>query len=401
MKALTSISLALLALGFAKAWAGQDEPARIRLSAALLEDTVQGILPTPIRVPPPTGEPSPTNRPSLARLTEIKYCGATDKGAGRLRALLRLDPGEGPALLGKTGCQGVLADVAKRLAEESRGAEMVVADVEATWKPWELRLQVTRAEGTTKAVQARVAAALERRRELLVVPTADSRIQTGSGPIALYAVPSFLPSAVEIAILIGEDGAPSAPAKLAVAAREPELLGDATVAAQIPLPFANQLLRRLTWSRPVTVPVGSEEVELQRVSIGSQGAGERARLTLSGNATSLSMRETARWTIVMVGDPLRVSSVEIAPQLEDCKVLETVAALACNLRNGARIAAAETFAASLTQRYQGAKVHELVSPQTFRVSVAEERLTFTGDLFRMALGPRGLSASAKLSVPPP
>ena len=399
MKALTTISLALLASGFAKASAAEDEPARIRLSTALLEDAVRGLLPTQIRVPPPTGEPSATNRPSLASLTEIKYCGATDKGVGRFRVLLRLDSAEERATLGKAGCQGGIVEVAKRLAEENRGAEMAVADVEATWRAWELRLQITRAEGTTKTTQARVAAVLEKRRELFTVPTADSRIQTSEGPIALYAVPSFLPDAVEIAILIGTEGAPSATSKLAVAGREPELAGDATVAAQIPLVFANQVLRRLTWSRPLTVPVGNEEVELQHLSIGSQGAGERARVTLAGNATSQAMRETARFSLVMVGDPLRVSSVGITPESEDCKALDTVATVACNLRNGARVAAAQTFAASLTRRFQGIPVHELVSPQTFRVSVAEERLTFSGDLLRMALGPRGLAASARLSVP--
>jgi hypothetical protein len=401
MQTLTNCALALLLLGPATARAFENEPARIRLSSALLDETVQGLLPSLVRLPPPKGVPSASNRPTLATLTELKYCGATDKGAGRFRALLRLDTAEAAPVIGpgKIGCHGALADLASRLGQEADGAGIAVADVEATWRPWELRLVVVRAEGTSKAAKTRLAAVLERRREFLVVPTAESRIQTESGPIALYAVPSFLRAGVEIAILLGSSGAPAAPEQIATSSPEPRITGEANVAADVPLSFANQLLRQLTWSQPLTIPLNNDEVELRHVSMGGQGAGARARVTLSGNATPGSMRETVRWTIGMSGDPLCVSFVDIAAQTEDCSALGTMAALACRVRNGARVAAAETFAASLTQRYQGAPVHQLISPQTFRASVADQRVILTGDLLRMALGPRGLSATAKLSPP--
>jgi hypothetical protein len=299
------------------------------------------------------------------------------------------------ALLGKSGCQGGLPDLAKRAGEGNEEAGIVVADLEATWKPWEVRLVVVHAEGTTKLAKARLATGLEKRRELLVVPTGDTRIQLESGPLALYAVPSFLSGAVEVAIVMGGSGAPGSPDKLA--GRGPGLAGDANIAVEVPLSFVNQLLRRLTWSQPLIIPVNQDEVELRNVSINGEGAGEASRLTLTGNATPSSIRETMRWTVATGGDPMRVSFVKIAAQMEDCAGLATMAAVGCNVRNGARAAAAEAFASSLTQRYQGLLVHELASPQTLRFSVAGERFILSGDLLRMGFGARGVTVAGKLA----
>jgi hypothetical protein len=403
MRVLASCPLALLALGLAAAQAADSDPARVRVSAGLLDEMVQGLLPTMVRLPPLAGEPSADNRPTLATLTELKYCGATDRGAGRFRALLRLEASAGPvvSLLGKDGCKGGLADVAKRVGEGNEAAGITVVDLEATWKPWEVRLVVVRAEGTTKISKARLATGLEKRRELLVVPTGDTRIQTESGPLALYAVPSFLPGVVEIAVVLGGSGAPGSPEKLAANGRSTGITGEANVAAELPLSFANQLLRRLTWTQPLIIPVNQDEVELRNVSISGEGAGEGARVTLTGNATPSSIRETMRWTAATSGDPMKIALVKIAAQMEDCSGLATMAAVGCNVRNGARSAAAEAFASSLTQRYQGLLVHELSSPQTLRFSVAGERFILSGDLLRMALGLRGISAMAKLTPPQP
>jgi hypothetical protein len=389
--------LALLAPAVARA--GDGDPARVRLSAGLLDEMVQGLLPTLIRLPPPVGEASADNRPTLATLSELKYCGATDKGGGRFRALLRLEASAGlvVALLGKTGCQGTLVDLAKRVGEGNEEPGIVVADLEATWKPWEVRLVVAHAEGTTKLAKARLVAGLEKRRELLVVPTGDTRVQLDSGPLALYAVPSFLSGAVEIAVVLGGSGAPGAPDKLAGSGRGPGLTGEANVALEAPLSFVNQLLRRLTWNQPLLIPVNQDEVEVRNVSISGEGAGEASRLTLAGNATPSSLRETMRWTVATGGDPMRVSFVKLAAQMEDCSGLATMGAVGCNVRNGARSAAAEAFASSLTQRYQGLPVHELGSPQTLRFSVAGERFILSGDLLRMGFGPRGVTVVGKLA----
>jgi hypothetical protein len=391
--------LVLSALAPLAARALEGEPARIRAAGSLLDEVVQGLLPSMVRLPPPSGEPSAENRPTLATLTELKYCGVTDKGAGRFRAVLHLDTVSGPIVpsLGKSGCQGGLADIVKRLGEEGPG--IAVADVEATWRPWELRLAVARAEATTKIAKTRVASVLEKRRELMLVPTGDTRIQTDAGPIALYAVPSFLAGAVEIAVVIGGSGAPSSPERLASPSRGLAIADDGNAAAEVPQSFANQLLRRLTWSKPLLIPLDRDEVELQNVSIGGEGAGEGARVTLTGNATPTSIRETMRWTMASQGDPLRVSSAKIAAQMEDCSGLGTMAAVACNVRNGARNAAAEAFAASLTQRFQGVPVHQLASPQTLRFSVADQRVILTGDLLRMTFSSRGLAVNAKLAPP--
>jgi hypothetical protein len=158
------------------------------------------------------------------------------------------------------------------------------------------------------------------------------------------------------------------------------------------------VLRRLTWTQPLTIPVDRDEVEIRQVSLAGSGAGESARLTLSGTATPRTIREIMQWTVGLGGDPLLVSRGQFSAQLEDCSGLGTMAALACNLRNGARGAAAEAFGASLTQRYQGQPVHELASPLNLRFEVAGQRVELRGDLLHLGLGPRGLSASGRLGT---
>lgn len=404
MGTLLSKRLALLAFGLSLAstavHAAEGEAARVRFSAALLDETVRGLLPTLIRLPPPSGEPSADNRSSFATMTELIYCGANDKGVGHFRALLRLESSPAPAalLVGRQGCQIDLADLAKRVGENNEQAGIVVADLDATWKPWEIRFVVAHAEGTTKASKARLFAVLERRRELLVVQTGDVRIQADSGPILLYAVPSFTQGGIEVAVVLGGGGAPGSPEKLA-SARGGVPTGEPNVAADVPLAFANQLLRRLTWNEPLVVAVNRDEVEIRNVSLSGEGAAERARLTLTGQATPSSIRETVRWTVTSGGDPMRLSSIQIAAQMEDCAGLGTMAAVGCSVRNGARSTAAEGFAGSLTQRYQGQAVHEMGSPQTLRFTVAGERFALSGDLLRMTFGARGISIAAKLAVP--
>ena len=89
---------------------------------------------------------------------------------------------------------------------------------------------------------------------------------------------------------------------------------------------------------------------------------------------------------------------QFSGQLEDCSGLGTMAALACNVRNGARGAAAEAFGSGLTQRYQGQAAHELASPFNLRFEVAGQRIELRGDLLRLGFGPRGLTAVGRLGA---
>lgn len=396
---LAAWPVVLMTLAPAAASAADNDAARLRVSAGLLDEIVRGLPPATIRLPP-TGELSASPRPTLAILSELSYCGVSEKGAGRLRAVLRLEaPAAGAVgLLGHAGCRDGLTELAKRAGSDLEAPGVVVADLEAVWKAWDLRLSVVRAEATTKTAKTRLASLLEKRRELLVVSTGDARIQTDSGPVALYAVPTFLPGAVELAVVLGGGGAPMAPDKL-VGGRGPGVTGDANVAAELPLPFANQVLRRLTWTTPLTIPVNGDEVEVRNVAVAGEGAGDGARLIVTGQATPASIRETARWTVASGGDPMRIAGFQMDPQLEDCSALGTVAGVACNVRNGARSAAAQGLAASLTQRFQGVLVHERASPQTLRFSLAGESFVLTGDLLRMMFGARGIIVTAKLGVP--
>jgi hypothetical protein len=380
--------------------AAENEDGRIRVSAVLLDEIVRDMLPVNIVLPRSQSDPGANGAMPLA-LTELRYCGVTDKGAGKFRAVIRQMSTAKPTLplLATNGaCQHNLTDWVKRFADGVDGSEGVaLADIEATWKPWELHLAIVRTADPPKGNRSRILAGLEKHRDLLIIPTADSRIDTkAGGQIVLAAVPSFAATSVEVTITWGGSGSmPSE--RTATETRGAQPAGEANAAADMALPFANKILRHLTWNQPLTIPVDRDEVDIQNVSLSLDGTGESLRLNVAGNATPRSIRETLRWTVALAGDPLRVSYVQVAGQMDDCAGRGTVAALACSVGNQARIVTAEAFGSVLTRKYQGQLVHELASPMDLRLSVASQPLEVRGNLLRMRFGPRGLSATARLS----
>jgi hypothetical protein len=382
-------------LSSGSAAAAESEAAHVRVAAALLEEIVQGALPATITLPRELGE----GGDKTFQMTGLRYCGAGEKGNGRFRAAGRLGVGEPrrePAFAADEVCRPGLAELAEH-AQPAFAEGTVLVDLEATWKPWELKLSAVRAVVTIENGRPRPLSGLDKRMELLSVSSADLRIDIPAGaPIVLHAMPTFLESAVEVAIVLA-DKAPAKPPRAAAGAREALLAGQANLGAAIPAAFANQVLRLLTGSQPLTIPVDRDEVDIQNVVLTGEGTGDAARLTLTGNATPRSVRETMRWTLAAGGEPLRMSSVRVTAQFEDCAGLGTMAALGCNVRNGARAAAAEGFGQALTQRYEGQLVHELVSPLSLRFGIAGQRIELRGDLVRTAFSARGLSAAAHLN----
>jgi hypothetical protein len=278
---------------------------------------------------------------------------------------------------------------------------LVLADLEATWKSWELKLAVAHALVVGKGGGKGSLAAFDRRADFFTISTSDLRIDAGTGaPIVLHAAPAFAATAIDLALAMTEGSSPKAATleRVAASGRGDMLAGQANIAAEIPLLVANQVLRRLTWTQPLLIPVDRDEVELRQVSLAGSGAGESARLKVSGTATPRAIRETMQWTLALGRDPLVVSMAQFSGQLENCSGLATMAALACNVRNGARGAAAEAFGSSLTQRYQGQAVHELASPLDLRFEVAGRRIELRGDLLRLTFGPRGLTAAGRLGT---
>jgi hypothetical protein len=333
-------------------------------------------------------------------LVELRYCGATEKGAGRFRAVIRPPATKTQVFLtASDSCQVNLADLAKRGTTTSDGGEgLVLVDIEATWKSWKLKLTVAHA---LVAGRKGAPTTFDKRVDILALSTSDLRIDTVAGaPIVLHAAPFFAASAIDLAVVMTEGVAPkSAPLERAAASNRGDMLaGPANIAAEVPLQVANQVLRRLTWTQPLTIPVDRDEIEIRRVSLAGSGGGESARLTVSGTATPRSIRETLQWTLALGGDPLLMSTGQFSGQHEDCAGLATMAALSCNLRNGARVAGAEAFGSALTQRYQGQPVHELASPLNLRFEVAGQRIELRGDLLRLSFGPRGLTAAGRLGA---
>ena len=392
-----------IAVGLLPAWASasaaEHDPVRVRITAALLSEELRAFLPATLPLPRTLAELGEEGARTMT-LVELRYCGATEKGAGRFRAVIRPPATKTQAFLtASDSCQVSLVDLAKRGNTTSAGGDgLVLAELEATWKSWELKLTVAHA---LVAGRKGAPTTFDKRVDILTLSTSDLRIDTAAGaPIVLHAAPFFAASAIDLAVVMTEGAAPrSAPLERAAASNRGDMpAGPANIAAEVPLQVANQVLRRLTWTQPLTIPVDRDEVEIRHVLLTGSGGGESARLTVSGTATPRSIRETMQWTLALGGDPLLVSAGQFSGQLEDCAGLATMAALSCNLRNGARAAAAEAFGSALTQRYQGQSVHELASPLNLRFEVAGQRIELRGDLLRLSFGPRGLAAAGRLGA---
>lgn len=377
---------ALAALGLlwlAPARAAEVPLAHASLSGELLGEIVQGLLPATMAMAR-TGADSEEKPP---RLLAVGYCGPGEKGTGRFRALA--SRGRGAALAG-ISCAGALGDWAER-ASPALPEGTLLLDLEASWKSWELRLAAVRALVIGQGGRPRGAPGFEQRFDLTTVWTADVHIDTGAQPIVLHAIPAFRERVVELAIVLA-DRAPARPPRIPASGlgwAEPANCG-----AEIPEAFANQILRLLTARRPVSIPLQGEELDIANVTLKD----ESGRLLLTGTAEPRSLRESTQWTLVAGGEPLRVASVQMAAQYEECAGLGTMAAVACKVRNGARATAAEAFARALTERYQARFVHELVSPVRLSFTVAGQRIGLYGDLLQMSASRNGLQATARLSA---
>ena len=116
---LTACLSAPTSVVLAAAPAAVAEPLRVRVSTALIDEVVAGLLPLDVVLPaqPGTAPDAGSDGTSQAALiTELRYCGATDKGTGRFRAVLRwgaMGAGQ-PLLSGGDGCRQSLGDLAKR-----------------------------------------------------------------------------------------------------------------------------------------------------------------------------------------------------------------------------------------------------------------------------------------------
>ena len=385
----------------ASALAAEQDPVRVRISAALLDAEVRALVPATLALPRALAELGEEGA-RMMTLTELRYCGATEKGAGRFRAVIRPAATKTQAFLtASDGCQVSLVDLAMRGATSSDSEGLVLADLEATWKSWELKLAVAHALVLGKGARREAPKAIDKRVDILTLSTSELRIDLAAGaPMVLYAAPVFTATAIDLAVAMTEGPPPKASMleRAAASGRGPMLSGQANIAAEVPLQVANQVLRRLTWAQPLTIPVDRDEIEIRQASLAGSGAGESARLTMTGTATPRSIRETMQWTLTLGGDPLLVSTGQFSGQLEDCSGLATMAALSCNVRNGARGAAAEAFGSTLTQRYQGQPVHELASPFGFRFQVAGQRIELRGDLLRLGFSPRGLTAAGRMEA---
>jgi hypothetical protein len=395
------LGLAFVARFSSSVDAAVTEPAQIHVASAFLDEVIRGVLPARLDLPRALADAAFAGA-RTASLAELKFCGVGEDGAGRFRAvLLQNNVGKVQSLLAIRGsCQvplGELADPAASLV--GRGQALVIADVEAVFQARELKLWLLHAIAVQGGSRRGAPATFDKRTEIGTLPMSALHFDWVGPAISFHVAPTFRNHGVGLAVAVSDrasdkvvlsEGRSSAP--------NTALDSQTALAAEVPLTTINFVLHRLTSSTPITLALEGDQVDLRNIGVRAVGAGVAARVTVNGTATPHSILETVAWTLNLAGDPLSVSSVQATAQLEDCAGLGTLAGIACDLRNGARVAAAEAFAAALTNRYGGRTVHALTSPIHTRVSVAGRGIHLSGDVLRIASGRTAIFAGGKVSA---
>jgi hypothetical protein len=380
--------------------ASAAESAQIHLAPAFVDQVARSVLPIRVDAPLALSEVAFAGA-RTASLAELEYCGAGEKGTGRLRVvLLQESVGKVQSLLAIPGsCQASLGELASPAATlVGQGQSLVIADGEATWSGGELKFALVHALAVHGGARGGAPVPLDKRIELGTLPASALPFDGAGAGLFFHVVPAFGEGGIGLAVSVSENpkdkGASPARATSTTNALQG---GKATLAVEVPLATLKLILGHLSSPKPLTVALEGDTIELRAISVQTVG-GAASKVRVTGTATPQSIRETVAWTLDLAGEPLSVASVQAAAQLEDCAGQGMMAQMACDLRNSARTAAAQGFAAALTNRYGGRPVHELMSPLHTRLSVAGRRLQVSGDVLRVVSGRAGVAATGTLSV---
>jgi hypothetical protein len=399
------LGLACIALSSTGA-AAVTEPGQLQVASGFLDEVLRAVLPARLDLPRALADAAFNGAGAgagarTASLAELKFCGVAENGAGRFRAVvLQNSIGRTQSLLaGRGSCemsQGELANPAASLVGE--GQSLVIADVEAVSKGGELTFWLAHAVAVHGGARGGAPVPFEKRTEIGTLPMAALQFDWAGAGMYFHVAPTFGDRSVGLVVAVSENPkdkgtSPVRGTSVANAVQG----GQATLAAEVPLATINLVLGRLSSPKPLTIALEGDAIELRAINVQTVGS-SASKVTVTGTATPQSIRETVAWTLVLTGDPLSVASVHAAARLEDCAGQGMLAGMACDLRNGGRTAAAQGFAAALTNRYGGRPLHELVSPIHTRFSVAGRRVLFGGDLLRVVSGRAGVAAAGTMSV---
>jgi hypothetical protein len=337
-------------------------------------------------------------------LVDARYCGAKERGQGRLIGVLR-PAGEAPALppLDGPDCRGKLEELARRLGSAPNvgaGAGAVaVVELLASWAPSELRVAIgdvaTAGEGGRPL--ARTLTRAKAAGPLATADTSGLRLETERG--------SSLNLDVALSFLKGGDGVlatltPACPGCAPAAPRAPVIANpagapaDAEGIAAATLRFANRVVALYSSDGPLVLDVNRQDVEIRGLQL---SAGE-VTLALNGRATSRQLSESARISIEASGQDLKLTEVRAEAETEDCSALSGGASMRCSVRNAARGPAASALGAAMTARYRGQLLRTLVVPPPFSFEIGGRRMTLRLTPTRASAGAGSLIVHAKTEV---
>jgi hypothetical protein len=392
-----------LALSDARA----ERPLSLFLLPPLVDDLIEMVMPFQVN-----SDLGP-NRSIRFWILESRYCGASADRAGQFVAIAV--PGltrEGKALrtLGAKDCRRSLIEVARASAAAHRAQAWVAAvSLRAVWKPSRLewKLMDTQTTGTGHGV-APTFSIPSGGLTVAEIATSDVRVAIDDQlDLTVQLAPAFFDDIARVSVsraplksapkagLLNRSGAP--PSTRAIA----QLPHEAVTSI-----FQQDLIQQeLVFDHSVS---GEQRFLIQKASVASPTPETYA---LSGQSVHVGTDETFTIDVVFRGDDLRVESMALKQQLDDCGAAPPVSELEawtghtkCRAEVALRHGVAEVGSVLLTKAYQGHTLRPTGPPTPlqvwldghhFMVAVSILKASVQGDALVLYLEPtlsRGVTA---------
>ncbi len=394
MRTLLGLALACLAAA-APIDARAERPLTLFLLPPLVGELIERVVPLQV-----DAELVPQRRIRLWIL-ESRYCGAGADGSGRFVAIAA--PGfvrEDAALrrLAAADCRRGLLDVA-RASAAARAAQPWVAAVElrALWESARLRWKLV--DGRAAGPRYREAPSLTARSGGLTIAELDtSKVRIALDDrldLKVQLAAAFFDGFARVSVSRSPlESAPQAGGPPDRADAPP----DTRAIAQLPNAAVNAILER---------DVAEQELVFEHRVSGEQRFSVRnakvaipdpETYALSGRSVHLNTAESFAIDVVFRGEDLRVESMTLTQQLEDCGRSPPLAELEawtlyteCMTESALRRGAAELGSALLTQHYRGRTLRPTGPPTPFELWLGDHHLAGAVSILKASIAGDGLA----------
>lgn len=321
----------------------------------------QNLLPFTINISPAAAPDSSL----VMTLIDVRFCGAESLNGARILALGH--PGPAPAqrptpIIVSADCQATLANIAqKAVASSDAPPWAAVAEISATWGPWELQLAIRDVAtalkpGASITPPSDLKATLQNGgKAFKSLKTSDIRI-TIEGAVEVYNLAvQFVGSNVSLTLI------PAAQVPTFTSAMinaSDNLLTGATAPAgttlilKAPYSFTTNLLSTNLKDKPLAIDrdsTGNPTLTAKNLTV----SGGVDTISVAGLVRDIPTNAEVNARVEWKGtDDLKLSSIKLDAILEDCAGHSGLKKIQCQQRNNARKIATAALGTILTNRYQ-------------------------------------------------